>query len=429
MIDETHDPALACWVQSAAGHPDFPVQNLPYGIFAPADGSPRAGVAIGDAILDLAALAATRMLPPDVASAFAQPTLNALFALPTSARRALRKTLSRFLSDPSHQSLLGPILHETSGCTLHLPCMIGDYTDFYAGIHHANNVGSLYRPDQPLTENYKHLPVGYHGRASSVRPSGTAVVRPCGQILRGAAPVYGISRNLDYELEIGVWIGPGNALGAPVAISDAPAQIAGLCLLNDWSARDVQHWERLPLGPFLGKSFLTSVSPWVVTAEALEPFRIAPELRPSGDPAPLPHLSDTGDTTRGQFAITLEAHLLTPAMRAAGAAPARLSRARACDMYWTVAQMITHQTSNGCNLRPGDLLGTGTISPPGHQEAGSLLEITRDGAAPVTLPNGETRRFLEDGDEVILSAAAEAEGYIPIGFGTCRGIIHPANPA
>ncbi len=318
---------------------------------------------------------------------------------------------------------LGHLLHAAAACTLHLPAAIGDYTDFFAGIAHATNTGRLFRPDNPLLPNYKYVPVAYHGRASSVRVSGAEIRRPNGQRKppEQAAPDFGPCRNLDYELELGVWIGPGNALGAPVPIAEAGAQIAGFCLLNDWSARDIQAWEYQPLGPFLAKSFSTSISPWIVTTEALEPFRVAQPPRPPGDPVPLPHLLDADDQARGAFDIGLEAALLTPRMREAGTMPHVLSRVNAQALYWTVAQMVAHHTSNGCDLRAGDLFGSGTISDADPASFGSLLEITQSGRVPLDLPNGETRRFLEDGDEVILRARCARAGAATIGFGACRG--------
>ena len=428
MIDGTHDPGLVSWVDGAAGHPDFPVQNLPLGVFSPPGGSPRIGCAIGAKILDLAGLAATGALPDRAAPALGEPTLNALFARPAEDRRALRAAISRLLTDRGSRSAVEPHLHAASDCRMHLPCRIGDYTDFYVGLHHALNVGRQFRPDNPLLPNYKHVPIGYHGRASSVRPSGEPVIRPSGQTLPpgASAPVFGPAKRLDYELELGVWVGPGNALGRPIPIAQAADHIAGLCLLNDWSARDLQAWEYQPLGPFLGKNFHTTVSPWVVTAEALAPFRIAQAPRPDGDPRPLDYLWDAGDQARGALAITLEVRLLTPAMRAAGLAPHRLSEATASHMYWTIGQIVTHHACGGCNLRPGDLLGTGTISAPTTDGLGSLLEITRGGTAPITLPGGEQRGFLEDGDAVIFAARAEAPGRVTIGFGDCRGVVAAA---
>jgi fumarylacetoacetase len=421
-IDETHDPALKSWVPGADGHPDFPIQNLPYGIFSIDGGDRGPAVAIGDKLLDLAAI--TWLLPVEVKGM----RLNKLFALAPERRLALRRKLSRLLSDESHRAAIAPHLHDRAKATMHLPMRIGDYTDFYVGIHHATNIGRLLRPDNPLLPNYKYVPIGYHGRASSVRPSGVPVVRPRGQRKPpdSDTPVVGPSARLDYELEMGVWIGRGNDLGEPIPIGEAADHIAGFCLLNDWSARDFQAWEYQPLGPFLAKSFQTSISPWVVTAEAMAPFRIAQPPRPEGDPKPLPYLWDEDDQAAGALAITLEAHLLTAKMREAGEAPCRLSKGPASNMYWTVAQIVTHHASNGCDLRPGDLFGTGTISAPTEDGFGSLMEISRAGSQPVKLPNGEERTFLADGDEVILSASAHAEGYVPIGFGECRGTVLPA---
>jgi fumarylacetoacetase len=423
-IDETHDPVRKSWVESANGHPDFPIQNLPLGVFSPPDDFARPGVAIGDRILDLGGVGA--LLPEPVGHLLAGTTLNALLALPQADRVALRRRLSQLLSDEAHRGILAPLLHDAANCALHLPAAIGDYTDFYVGIHHATNVGALFRPDNPLLPNYKYVPIGYHGRASSVRPSGVPVVRPNGQ-RKGPdedAPSFGPSRRLDYELELGIWVGPGNELGRPIPIDQARAHIAGYCLLNDWSARDIQAWEYQPLGPFLAKNFHTTISPWVVTAEALAPFRVAQPPRASGDPEPLPYLRDpAGD---GAFALDLEVRIATAAMRAQGLAPFALSRGAATDMYWTMAQIVTHHASNGCNLQPGDLIGTGTISAADESGYGSLLEISHGGKQPITLPTGETRTFLEDGDEVMLAASARAEGYAPIGFGSCRAMIVPA---
>ena len=418
-IDETHDPARTSWVEDAERHADFPIQNLPLGIFSPAGSGARPGVAIGGHVLDLAGIAA--LLPDAAARTLGGTTLNALFALPAADRVALRRRLSALLSDRGHADAIAPMLHDRAACTLHLPAAIGDYTDFYAGIRHAENVGRLFRPDAPLLPNYKYVPIGYHGRASSIRVSGDPVRRPSGQRkpADAEAPVFGPSARLDHEVELGIWIGQGNPLGQPIAIGEAGAHVAGLCLLNDWSARDLQAWEYQPLGPFLAKSFHSTVSPWVVTAEALAPFRIAQPVRPSGDPQPLAYLWDEGDQQGGAFAITIEAWLRTPAMRE----PHRLSRVEASRLYWTIAQLVTHHGSNGCNLRPGDLLGTGTISGDAPQSFGSLLEITRGGAEPLTLPGGETRTFLQDGDEVTLTARVEAPGFVPIGFGEARARI------
>jgi len=428
QIDATHDPARKSWVGSADGHPDFPIQNLPYGIFSARDDDPRPGTAIGDAILDLRAAAAAGLLPEPAAFACGGDTLNALMALAPTDRHALRERLSKLLSDPPMEAALAPMLHEAARCTMHLPARIGDYTDFYVGIHHANNVGRQFRPDHPLLPNYKYVPIGYHGRASSVRPSGEPVIRPRGQRKPPDAdtPLFEPTQRLDYELELGVWIGEGNALGAPIPIEQAARHIAGLSLFNDWSARDFQAWEYQPLGPFLAKNFHSTIAPWMVTTEALAPFRVAQPPRPEGDPAPLPYLWDADDQAHGALALTLEVFLLTAAMRAAGAEPFRLSRGPATSMYWTIAQIVAHHASNGCNLNPGDLLGTGTISAPTPEGFGSLLELTTGGTKPIALPGGEQRGFLEDGDEIILRASAAADGFVPIGFGECRAVILPA---
>lgn len=420
-IDHTHDPKLTSWVPGADGHADFPVQNLPYGIFSIDGGSKRPAVAIGDKLLDLAAI--TWLLPVEVTGS----TLNALFALVPERRIALRHKLSELLSDERHRAAIAPHLHDQSAVTMHLPAAIGDYTDFYVGIHHANNIGRQFRPDNPLLPNYKYVPIGYHGRASSIRPSGVPVIRPKGQRKPPEAetPVYGPSTRLDYELEMGVWIGRGNPLGEPIPIAEAADHIAGFCLLNDWSARDFQAWEYQPLGPFLAKNFQSTVSPWVVTAEALAPFRIPQPARAEGDPKPLPYLWDEADQQGGALAVDLAVHLLTARMRDAGQAPHRLSQGPATNMYWTVAQIVTHHASNGCNLNPGDLLGTGTISAATDDGFGSLTELSRGGTQPVGLPNGEERAFLADGDEVILTARAHADGYASIGFGECRATVLP----
>ncbi len=431
ILDETHDPALASWVTTANGHSDFPIQNLPLGVFTPPGGGPRGGVAVGDMILDLSLAAASGLMGAarGAAEAGAGPTLNPLLGLPASRRRALRRRLSALLADGApEQAEVESWLLPASDCVMHLPARIGDYTDFYAGIHHALNVGRLFRPDNPLLPNYKAVPIGYHGRASSVRPSGAPVRRPKGQSLPqgGQTPVFGPSERLDIELELGVWIGAGNALGEPIAIDDADDHIAGLCLLNDWSARDLQAWEYQPLGPFLAKNFMTTISPWIVTAEALAPFRIAQPPRPDGDPAPLPYLLGEVDQANGAYAIALDVLIQTLVMREAGLKPHRLGGGPAANLYWTLAQLVTHHASGGCNLNPGDLLGTGTISTPDDSGLGSLLELTRGGQHPIPLPGGETRTFLQDGDLIGLTARAAAAGYVSIGFGPCEGLIAPA---
>lgn len=427
-LDHTHDAALRSWVPGADDHPDFPIQNLPLGIVSPDGGVPRAGVAIGRHILDLPALLATNLLSGEAAAAVEAvgETLNPLLALGAGPRRALRRDLSALLREgQAERRTIEPLLHEAAACRLHLPAAIGDYTDFYVGIHHAENIGRQFRPDNPLLPNYKHVPIGYHGRASSIRPSGAPVRRPSGQTKGPDADTihFGPSQRLDYELELGVWVGPGNALGEPIAIGEAEAHIAGYCLLNDWSARDIQSWEYQPLGPFLSKNFVTTISPWIVTPEALLPFRIPQPPRPQGDPKPLAYLTDEADQRGGAFDLRLDVFLLTPGLREAGLPPHRVAVSNTRSMYWTVAQMLAHHASGGCNLRPGDLLGTGTISGPERDACGSLIEATLGGREPLQLASGEERRFLEDGDEVLLQAHGVREGFASIGFGECRGVI------
>lgn len=431
-LDATHEPLLGSWVPEADTHPDFPIQNLPLGIFSTAQGAPRPGVAIGDFVFDLVAASDAGLLSGEVADLIGAcgGALNALLAAGAAPRRALRHRVSAILAKgSSEEERARACLFPVANCTLHLPARIGDYTDFYVGIHHATNVGALFRPENPLLPNYRHVPIGYHGRASSIRVSGAPVMRPVGQQRGEDGPLFGPSRRLDYELELGVWIGLGNALGTPVPIACAGDHIAGLSLFNDWSARDIQAWEYQPLGPFLSKNFLSTVSPWIVTAEALAPFRMAQPVRPEGDPAPLPYLLDEADQRTGAFAITLEVSLSTARMRAEGHADLRLSRGPASNMYWTVAQMVAHHTVNGCNLQPGDLLGTGTISGPSRDSFGSLLELSHGGADRLELPTGETRTFLEDGDRIALRGTMEAQGFRSIGFGACEGEVCPARTA
>jgi len=433
MIDETHSPARRSWVALANQHADFPIQNLPLCVFATTEGAARGGVAIGDEIFDLAAALELGLfdgLAGRAAEAACGAALNPLFALGREARVALRRRLGDILdADGRDRAKVEPrLVHRADDCRLELPATIGDYTDFFAGIHHATNAGKLFRPDNPLLPNYKYVPIGYHGRASSIAVSGATLRRPSGQRKPSTetVPSFGPSRSLDYELELGVWIGPGNELGTPVAIADAASHIAGFCLLNDWSARDIQAWEYQPLGPFLGKSFLTTISPWVVTPEALAPFRMAQAPRPVGDPAPLPHLLDAADQAAGALDIELEVFLLTPGLKSKGLGPQRLSVGNARHLYWTVAQLVTHHSSGGCNLREGDLFGTGTISAPEDSGLGSLLEISAGGRRPIELPSGETRRFLEDGDTVVMRARCRRQGFATIGLGECRGTIAPA---
>ncbi|MBV9158414.1 MAG: fumarylacetoacetase [Acidobacteriaceae bacterium] len=398
MINETHDLKLQSWVESA-NRPgcDFPIQNLPLGVFrTQTDSRPRTGVAIGDFVLGL---------EPWLSG----ETLNGYLALPATQRRDLRRELSKALAKGSPKR----DLIAQAECKMMLPALIGDYTDFYASIEHATNVGRMFRPDNPLLPNYKHVPIAYHGRSSSIVVSGTEVRRPLGQLGEGR---FGASKELDYEVELGAFIGPGNVMGEPIPIHRAEQHIAGVCLLNDWSARDIQRWEYQPLGPFLGKNFATSISPWMVTVEALEPFRVSPAEH---DPSPPPYLQTVGPAS---FDITLEVWLRSSSM----AQPMLVSQGSFKDMYWTLAQMVAHHTSNGCPLRPGDLIGSGTVSGPQKRNRGCLLEQTWRGAEPLLLPNGETRLFLEDGDEVVLRGDCVRNGFARIGLGACGGRVLPA---
>lgn len=435
-LNATHDPRLSSWVASAnAAGGDFPVQNLPFAAFRPAGSgqSFRAGVAIGDQVLDLAALDGLGLFAGPAAQALAacaRPTLNALMALGPELAGALRAALSGALrSDAAAAARLRPLLVPQAAAEYRVAAEVGDYTDFYASIHHATAVGRLFRPDNPLLPNYKWLPVAYHGRASSVRVSGYDFPRPRGQLMPpGAArPELLPTRRLDYELEVGVFVGRGNAQGSRVPLAEAEQHVFGLCLLNDWSARDVQAWEYQPLGPFLAKNFATTVSPWVVTLEALAPFRV-PWTRPAAEPPPLAYLDDEASRQAGAIDIQLEVHLDTARMRAAGRPSQRLSRSTFRDSWWTVAQMLTHHTVNGCNLNPGDLFGSGTQSGPLPAQAGSLLELTVGGKQPIALADGESRTFLEDGDRVTLHGWCEREGYARVGFGEAAGTVLPALP-
>jgi fumarylacetoacetase len=441
LLDETHDPTVQSWVESAtAADTDFPIQNLPFGVFRHRQSKSdiRIGVAIGDQILDLTGLAGEGLFDGDAKLAveacvpnFAGlVALNPLMALGAGPRRALRRRLHSLLradaSSTERRSVAQHLLPQADGDML-LPSNVGDYTDFYASIFHATNVGKLFRPDNPLLPNYKFIPIGYHGRASSLVSSGTAIRRPSGQTRDGDAdPKFGPSKALDYELELGFYVGAGNRLGEQIPIEQAEDHIFGISLLNDWSARDIQAWEYQPLGPFLGKSFATSLSPWVVTMEALAPFRVAAFARSAGDPAPLPYLSSDDDQKHGGLSVILEVSLQSVRMREAGVAPVVLSRSNVRDLYWTVAQMLTHHASNGCNLRPGDLLASGTVSGEAKSARGCLLELTLRGQEPFTLPNGEQRKFLKDGDEVILRGFCENQSFRRIGLGTCRGTVMPA---
>jgi fumarylacetoacetase len=424
LTDHTHDAGARCWVEGADDHPAFPVQNLPLGLFSDGDSGPRAGIAIGDHVLDLAGAVDARLLPElEFLAEFTRERLNELLALGSEVRKSLRHQLFALLTDRLHEAAVRPFLVPQALAEMHLPCEIGDYTDFYAGIHHAMRVGKLFRPDNPLLPNYRHVPIGYHGRASSVVPTGTPVRRPHGQLAGPDGPVFAPTARLDLELELGVWIGPGNSLGSPIPIADAETHIAGFCLLNDWSARDIQAWEYQPLGPFLAKNFQTTVSPWIVSPEALAPFRGPAFARGADDPAPLPYLLDSDDQAHGGLGLKLGVWLQTRAMREAGIAEVRLSGGGADALYWTVAQMVAHHTSGGCNLLAGDLFGTGTISGEADGAEGSLLELTQGGKRPVTLPTGEMRTFLQDGDRLRISAEARRPGFATIGFGDCHGEI------
>jgi fumarylacetoacetase len=435
--DATHDPALRSWVESAhAAGTDFPMQNLPLGAFRTSEGAaPRLGVAIGDRILDLFAVREAGLLDGlriDIVEACGEESLTPLFATGRSGLSALRERVSRTLrADTPEGVRAGGIPGLTVGqgeVEMALPAVIGDYTDFYASIDHATNVGSMFRPDNPLLPNYRHVPIGYHGRASSIVVSGTPVRRPKGQTSAKpeGPPVFGPSARMDYELEVGAFVAGGNAMGAAIPLADAERHIAGLVLVNDWSARDLQAWEYQPLGPFLAKNFATTVSPWVVTLDALAPYRIPARVRGAEEPAPLEYLSHETDRAQGGFALTLEVWLRTARMREAGAAAVRLSHGDFSRMYWTLGQMLAHHASGGCNLRPGDLLASGTVSGPTKESRGCMLELTWRGSEPVTLANGETRAFLADGDEVILRGWCERPGAARIGFGECRGVLLPA---
>jgi len=415
----------------------FPLQSLPFCSFLSAqEGNAHLGVGIGSFLLDLHELSRVGLLgllETEVQSACAAPQLNSLMRCGPAAWSALRPVLIDLLKDdasPAHRSRIEPFLIPTKNVRFLKPVAVGNYTDFYASIHHATRVGQLFRPDQPLLPNYKWLPIGYHGRASSLGISGAGIPRPHGQIrLTGhETPAFGPTKQLDYELEVAAYIGTGNRPGQPISIAKAAPHIFGLSLLNDWSARDIQSWEYQPLGPFLGKSFATTISPWVVTMDALDPYRVPLHTRDEGDPEPLPYLAEPAWMERKSgFDIKLEVLLSTARMRASSQAPVRLSGGNLCDLYWSFGQMIAHQTSNGCNLIEGDLIASGTVSGPHSGSEGCLLEITRCGASPIRLPNGETRAFLEDGDEVILNGFCEREGFPRISLGECRGTVLPAH--
>jgi fumarylacetoacetase len=439
-INETHDPNLRSWVESANDpNTDFPIQNLPVGLFDRSDSGfkRRIGMAIGDQILDLFECSKADLLSEKYdAHLFFSGGLNLLMQLGRFVDVTLRRQAMELLRDgnttiqdyqrahPENCSLLVPM----SDVHMRPPANIGDYTDFYASVYHATNIGKMFRPDQPLMPNYKWIPIGYHGRASSIVGSGTPIRRPVGQTKddNAEAPIFGPSKVLDYELEVGFFAGQGNEQGQPIKIAEAEDHIFGLCLVNDWSARDIQRWEYQPLGPFLSKSFATTISPWIVTMEALTPFRAPAFKRPAGDPEPLPYIDSPENRERGGFDIKLEVFISTEQMRETGISPHRLSSSNTRDLYWTFAQMLTHHTSNGCNLQSGDLIASGTVSGATKESMGCLIELTGRGAEPINLPTGEARRFLQDGDEVIFRGYCEREGFRRIGFGECRGIVAPA---
>ena len=436
-LDETHAPDRQSWVQTAnQGGCDFPIQNLPLGMFRRVGDAPRFGIAIGDFVLDVAAAFDAGFISNDALAALdldGLPSLNPILAFGPDVLTDLRRQVANLLAADGHQSDKAEAQHDKllvkqSECKFLLPTQIGDFTDFYAGIHHAHMTGSFLRPDDPLPLNYKWTPIASHGRTSSIVVSGAGIRRPLGQLgsRGGQPPRYAPSTRLDFELELGLYVGRGNSMGSAIDIADASGHIAGYCLLNDWSARDVQRWESVPLGPFLGKSFGTTVSPWIVTADALLPFRGPVMARESGDPAPLPYLFDEEDQNSGALDIELSIWIQSEMMRDDNLPPVLMATSNAKHLYWSPAQMISHQTSGGCNLRPGDLIGSGTISGPTPSERGSLLEMSLGGKSPIMLPNGETRSFLDDGDEVTFRATCRRDGFTPIGFGACVGRVLPA---
>lgn len=433
-INETHDPSLKSWVASAnSDTSDFPVQNLPYGAFRRkgTQESFRPGAAIGDQILDLAALAGKQPfegLAAEALAACATDSLNALMALGQSHWSALRLALSRALREGAAlRATVEPLLVAQADAEYTTPARIGDYTDFYISVHHATAVGKQFRPDNPLLPNYKWVPIGYHGRASSIGVN-QKFPRPVGQTRpanEGETPQFGPCARLDYELELGIFVGTGNAQGERIELADADSHVFGLCILNDWSARDIQAWEYQPLGPFLSKNFASTISPWIVTMEALEPFRTQWN-RGAGEPQPMPYLSSDANRAMGAYDVQMQVLMTTEQSRAASTPPVQLSSSNFRDAYWNVAQLITHHTVNGCNLQPGDMLGTGTLSGPRPAEAGSLLELSNGGKAPIELPWGEKRTFLQDGDQIIIRAECVKAGYPRIGFGECSGVVLPA---
>lgn len=437
--NETHDPRRRSWVESANDPAtDFPIQNLPFGVFRRrgAEEEPRVGVAIGDQILDIADCRSGGLfIGPTFTAAISCEvgSLNPLMSLGAEQWSLLRHRIGELLcADNRESGRTRPIVERSlvpmSAADMLLPADIGDYTDFWASIHHATNVGTLTLSDGPLRPNYRFVPVACHGRASSVVISGTGIRRPVGQTKHGQSdvPAFGPTRQLDYQLEVGFFIGPGNAWGVPIEMTSAEGHIFGLCMVNGWSARDIETWEHEPLGPFLARNFATTISPWIVSLEALVPFRVPASGRSVDDPSPLPHLDSTEDQSAGAIDITLEAFVRSRRMRDDGMKPFKVSRGRFTDIYWTIAQMLVHHTSNGCNVRPGDMVASGTVSGHGEDSRGCLLERTWRGTEPLELPTGEERRFLEDGDEVIFHGFCEREGSARIGFGECRGVVEPA---
>ena len=440
-LDFTHNPERQSWVESAnSDDTDFPIQNLPFGVYQVGDEMPRNGVAIGDQIVDLQATAENGGFDDDlIAGAVFHPPLNHVMLLPKSSRVQLRHSLSKLLGSDNDVDREKVALVSQDDVNMVMPCQVRDYTDFYASVYHATNVGSMFRPNNPLLPNYKHIPIGYHGRASSLMTSGGPVRRPVGQKApaeNDGNPTRSPSALLDYEFEVGFFVAEGNALGSTIGINEAEDKIFGMVLVNDWSARDLQKWEYQPLGPFLAKSFATTVSPWIVTMEALAPFRCREFPRPEADPTPLDYLTSDRNSSHGGVNIQLEAFLTTADMRSQNLPAHKLSATSFTNMYWTIAQMLTHHSSNGCNMQPGDLLASGTVSGPDRSERGCLLELTWNGdlnnpvpgtdRTPISLPTGEERKFLGDGDEVVLTAYCKSQSHRRIGFGRCSGIIEPA---
>ncbi|MEH6595927.1 MAG: fumarylacetoacetase [Colwellia polaris] len=435
LLNETHNPALSSWVKSAnVENCDFPIQNLPFASFKRKNSEEalRAGVAIGDQVVDLKALYELSVFDDDAQLALEQccsSQLNDFMSMGKRFWSALRQALSQALSQGSAlEAKLTACLVAQADVEYALPCQIGDYTDFYTSIHHATSVGKKFRPDNPLLPNYKWVPIGYHGRSSSIEVSGSDFKRPKGQTKAPTAtePSFGPCKRLDYEMEVGIFIGNGNDLGAPISIENAEDHVFGMCLFNDWSARDIQGWEYQPLGPFLSKSFASTVSPWIVTSEALAPFRAA-WTRDETDPQPMPYLESQQNRDLGSLDLNLQVLIETQAMRKAGEKPVQLSQSNFKDSYWTVAQMVAHHTVNGCNLRAGDMFGSGTQSGPNPEEAGSMLELSNAGSEPITLPNGETRTFLEDGDAIIMKGWCKKSGSTRIGFGEVNATILAAD--